>query len=88
MKTTAAIAALAGTAAAWPTVMNQNMLLKRATSSGRLNTGAGQPNPNFVASEQYVDVTDDGPNPFIAPTSTDLRGECPGLYDNTNSLYL
>lgn len=72
-----ALAALAGSAAAWPMVMEQDMLLKRA-ASGRLNTGAGHPNPTFDAQSQYVDVSDNGPNPFIPPTSGQLRGQCPG----------
>lgn len=77
VKSTFALAALAGSAAAWPMVMEQDMLLKRA-ASGRLNTGAGHPNPTFDAKSQYVDVTDGGANPFKAPSSTDLRGQCPG----------
>lgn len=88
MRTSAAFAALAGTATAWPAVMQQDILLKRATDLGRLNTGAGHPDPNFVASEQYVDVTDSGPNPFQAPSSTDLRGECPGLNAAANHGFL
>lgn len=79
VKTTAALTALAATAAAWPTVMQQDALLKRAAAQGRLNTGAGHPNPKFNAQDQYVDVTDSGPNPFKAPGPSDLRGECPGL---------
>lgn len=31
------------------------------------------------AASQYVDVTDDGPNPYKAPVAGDLRGQCPGL---------
>lgn len=79
VKATAAIAAFAATAAAWPVVMQQDALLKRAAAQGRLNTGAGHPFPTFNAQEQYVDVTDNGPNPFKAPGASDLRGQCPGL---------
>ncbi|KAF7196971.1 Dothistromin biosynthesis peroxidase dotB [Pseudocercospora fuligena] len=87
VKTTAVIAALAASTAAWPTVMQQDMLLKRA-AGGRLNTGAGHPNPTFDAKDQYVDVTDSGPNPFKAPGSGDLRGECPGLNAAANHGFL
>lgn len=88
MKTTAAFTALAATAAAWPTVMQQDMVLKRAAQSGRLNTGASHPNPTFDADSQYVDVTDGGPNAFKAPTATDLRGQCPGLNAAANHGFL
>lgn len=77
VKTIAAVAALAACAYSWPTVMESHMILKRAAAQGRQNTGAGHPNPTFNAADQYVDVTDSGPNPFKAPGSGDLRGQCP-----------
>ncbi|WPH02288.1 Hypothetical protein R9X50_00515000 [Acrodontium crateriforme] len=79
-------------AAAWPAVMNQvgstETLLKRAKRDGRLNTGAGHPDPPFDAASQYVDTTDNGPRPFKAPGSTDLRGQCPGLNAAANHGFL
>jgi hypothetical protein len=37
-----------------------------------------EPVPMFDAAAQYIDVTDGGPNPWVAPGPTDLRGPCPG----------
>lgn len=88
VKTAATLAALAVSAAAWPTVMQQDALLKRAASTGRLNTGVGHPNPQFNAQDQYVDVTDGGPNPFRSPGASDLRGQCPGLNAAANHGFL
>lgn len=88
MKYSAAIAALAATAAAWPTAMQQNQKLRIARQGGRLNTGAGHPVVSFDADDQFVDVTDGGPNPFRSPGSGDLRGQCPGLNAAANHGFL
>ncbi|KAI5357888.1 Putative chloroperoxidase [Septoria linicola] len=87
VKTSVALAALAGSAAAWPLAMENDALVKRA-ASGRLNTGGGHPNPTFNAQSQYVDVTDGGPNAFKAPGARDLRGQCPGLNAAANHGFL
>ena len=75
-------------AAAWPTVMEMNEIMKRAGTSGRLNTGAGHPNPTFDGPSQYVDVTEGSGNEFRPPGHGDLRGECPGLNAAANHGFL
>ena len=52
----------------------------------RPNTGL--PPLGFSAADQYVDVTDDGPHPFIAPRPGDRRGQCPGLNAAANHGFL
>jgi hypothetical protein len=47
--------------------------------SGRSNSGIGNPNPPFNAEEQYVDVSQGSGHEWVAPGSSDLRGQCPGL---------
>lgn len=74
-------------AAAFPQVMemSEKMLAKRVEpparqplfKSGRPNTS--QPPLGFNAEEQYVDVTAGSGNEFVAPTTGDIRGQCPGL---------
>lgn len=75
-------------AAAWPTVMEMNDMVKRAGTSGRLNTGAGHPNPPFDADKQYVNVKAGSKNEFRPPGQGDLRGECPGLNVAANHGFL
>jgi hypothetical protein len=86
---------LASSVAAWPAaVMDAVMkspeltermdaalsnLDKRAYPKADGATAVFEPKPVFNAKQQYVDVTDDGPNPWVAPGPTDLRGPCPGL---------
>ncbi|CAK1362436.1 unnamed protein product [Cercospora beticola] len=88
MKTAFAVAALAGSAAAWPVAMEMDAIVKRQLGAGRKNTGGGHPNPTFNAQQQYVDVTDGGPNPFRSPGARDLRGQCPGLNAAANHGFL
>lgn len=92
VKIAATLAAVLPLAAAWPAVMNQldntELILKRAKRDGRLNTGAGHPDPPFDAASQYVDTTDNGPNPWKAPGKGDLRGQCPGLNAAANHGFL
>jgi hypothetical protein len=52
----------------------------------RPNTGL--PPLGFNAEDQYVDVTDDGPHPWMAPGTGDRRGECPGLNAAANHGFL
>jgi len=52
----------------------------------RPNTGL--PPLGFDADDQYVDVTDDGPHPWMPPGSGDRRGECPGLNAAANHGFL
>ena len=75
-------------AAAWPSVMEMDALIKRAGTSGRLNTGGGHPNPSFDADAQYVDVGPASGHEFQAPGQNDLRGECPGLNAAANHGFL
>jgi hypothetical protein len=73
--------------AAWPQVMEMNeRMQKRDTEPGprsptflskRPNTSV--PPSGFNAQEQYVDVTPGSGHEFVAPSSTDIRGQCPGL---------
>ncbi|SMR43126.1 unnamed protein product [Zymoseptoria tritici ST99CH_1E4] len=87
MRTAFSIAAVAASAAAWPMVMQADNNMKRA--SGDIpNTGVGHQNPVFDAKDQYVDVTDGGPNAFQSPGSGDLRGQCPGLNAAANHGFL
>ena len=94
MKTSAILLSAATTVAAWPAVMQLNdnakrlaaiELSKRADVPNRAplvvdtRPNTGNPPAGFNAAEQYVDVTDNGPNPFIAPGPNDRRGQCPGL---------
>jgi hypothetical protein len=74
-------AALAGSAAAWPAVMNA-VNEKRYTDpaprspiflSGRPNTGL--PVAGFDAEAQFVDVRPGSGNEFVAPGPNDLRGQ-------------
>jgi len=52
----------------------------------RPNTGL--PPLGFNVADQYVDVTDNGPHPFLAPGPGDRRGECPGLNAAANHGFL
>jgi len=52
----------------------------------RPNTGL--PPLGFNAEDQYVDVTDGGPHPFVAPGPGDKRGQCPGLNAAANHGFL
>ena len=52
----------------------------------RPNTGL--PPLGFNAADQYVDVTDGGPHPFVAPGPGDRRGQCPGLNAAANHGFL
>jgi hypothetical protein len=52
----------------------------------RPNTGL--PPLGFDAEDQYVDVTDSGPHPFMAPGPNDRRGQCPGLNAAANHGFL
>lgn len=42
--------------------------------------------PGFDASKQYISTS--GANQFVAPSSTDLRGPCPGLNALANHNYI
>lgn len=79
---------LVSVAAAWPTVMEMDMHLKRAATSGRLNTGAGHPFPSFDAKAQYVDVGPGSGHEFHSPGPNDRRGQCPGLNAAANHGFL
>lgn len=88
--------------AAWPGVMEMNdkMLngggLKRRDVepppraplflSKRPNTSV--PPTGFNAKEQFVNVTQGSGHEWIAPTTTDLRGQCPGLNAAANHNFL
>jgi hypothetical protein len=52
----------------------------------RPNTGL--PPSGFNAQDQYVDVSDDGPNPWQAPLPGAKRGQCPGLNAAANHGFL
>jgi hypothetical protein len=68
-------------------VMQADASIKRA--SGDIpNTGVAHQNPPFDLKDQYVDVTDGGPNPFKSPAQGDLRGQCPGLNAAANHGFL
>jgi hypothetical protein len=56
------------------------------TKIDRPNTGL--PPSGFNAKDQYVDVTDSGPNPWKAPGPNDTRGQCPGLNAAANHGFL
>ena len=81
-------ASLLPLAAAWPTVMEMNDIVKRVGKSGRLNTGGGHPNPTFDAESQYVNVKPGSEHEFRPPGHDDLRGECPGLNAAANHGFL
>lgn len=87
MKLVGATAALLPLVAAWPTALQMDELIKRAGSTGRLNTGAGDPTPTF-SSDQLVNVEAGSGHEFQSPSSTDLRGQCPGLNAAANHNFL
>lgn len=85
MKTFAATAAIIGAASAFPAI-NTYGTEKRALAPVQ---GAGAlpllP-PQFDPKTQYVETT--GAHAWVAPTSSDARGECPGLNALANHGYL
>ena len=68
--------------------MQLDARVKRAGSTGRLNTGAGDPFPTFDAASQYVNVAPGSANEFVPPGPNDLRGQCPGLNAAANHGFL
>ena len=76
-------------AAAWPIVMEMNDDLQKRYvnptvpppkfASGRDNCGIAGPCTTFSAEDQFVDVGPGSGHEWAAPTSKDLRGQCPGL---------
>ncbi|KAF2133888.1 Cloroperoxidase [Dothidotthia symphoricarpi CBS 119687] len=84
-KTTALLTALPFVAA-YPWAMELNEQLQKREEppsrdpvflSGRPNTG--NPSVGFDVRAQFVNVTRGSGREFVAPTSGDLRGQCPGL---------
>ena len=67
--------------------MQMDEIVKRAGPTGRLNTGGGHPNPTF-SEDQLVDVTAGSGHEFQSPSSSDLRGQCPGLNAAANHGFL
>ena len=73
--------------AAWPQVMEMNERMQRRDVdpgprsplflSKRPNTS--QQPLEFNAEEQFVNVTQGSGREFVAPTASDIRGQCPGL---------
>lgn len=98
-----ALLTAASSVAAYPGLMNRDEALSKRLSKlekrdveppyrapnfkiDRPNTGL--PPLGFSEEDQYVDVSDSGPHPFLAPGPGDRRGECPGLNAAANHGFL
>lgn len=75
-----ALAALAGSASAFPSINPDAMHEFESRQS------APDPTTNFNAKEQLVSNT--GTHAFIAPSGSDQRGPCPGLNAAANHVSL
>ncbi|TID22771.1 aromatic peroxygenase [Venturia nashicola] len=77
-------AGLAGSALAFPSIMNE--ALEEGRKAGKVAKRVLGFNPGFDAAAQLVDVH--GSHAWQAPGTSDLRGPCPGLNALANHNYL